>query len=321
MRKFNFKNIFVLGLFFLGIAVWQIKTVVYAPGNLAQTTYVTVNKGSGSSEVGYALKSAGVISNVWLFKLLARSLRIDKTLKAGEYSFEPQISLYDTIQKLANGEVVYRKITIPEGLTSAQIFQLVNDEPLLSGEITIEVKEGELLPETYSFVNGDSKDSIIAQAKKAMRETVAYAWQNRSDDIPLKNATDLLVLASIIEKETAVDSERKLVASVFINRLKKGMKLQTDPTVIYAITQGKTELTRTLTRKDLKIDSPYNTYKYYGLPPSPICNPGKASLEAAANPDVSSYLYFVANGIGGHNFAKSLKEHNTNVSNWKKIKK
>lgn len=321
MGKFNFKNIFVLGLVFLGIAAWQIKTMVYAPSALIKTTYVTVNKGSGSSEVGISLKKAGVINNVWLFKLLARSLRIDKTLKAGEYSFEPQISLYDTIQKLANGEVVYRKITIPEGLTSAQIFQLINDEPLLSGEITIEVKEGELLPETYSFVNGDTKDSIILQAKKAMQETIAYAWQNRSDDIPLKNANDLLVLASIIEKETAVDSERKLVASVFINRLKKGMKLQTDPTVIYAITQGKTELTRALTRKDLKIDSPYNTYKYYGLPPSPICNPGKASLEAAANPDVSSYLYFVANGTGGHNFAKSLKEHNTNVSNWKKIKK
>ena len=285
MGKFNFKNIFVLGLVFLGIAAWQIKTMVYAPSALTKTTYVTVNKGSGSSEVGISLKKAGVINSVWLFKLLARSLRIDKTLKAGEYSFEPQISLYDTIQKLADGEVVYRKITIPEGLTSAQIFQLINDEPLLSGEITIEVKEGELLPETYSFVNGDTKDSIILQAKKAMQETVAYVWQNRSDDIPLKNAKDLLVLASIIEKETAVDSERKLVASVFINRLKKGMKLQTDPTVIYAITQGKTELNRALTRKDLKIDSPYNTYKYYGLPPSPICNPGKASLPSWTRPD------------------------------------
>ena len=321
MKKYIFKNLFVLGLFFLGIVVWQIKTMVYAPGNLSQMIYVTVNKGSGSSEVAMSLKKAGVINNVWLFKLLARSLRIDKTLKAGEYSFEPQISLYDTIQKLANGEVVYRKITIPEGLTSAQIFQLINNEPLLSGEITVEAKEGELLPETYSFVTGDTRDSIITQAKKAMRETVIYTWQNRSDDIPLKNANDLLVLASIIEKETAVDSERKLVASVFINRLKKGMRLQTDPTVIYAITQGKTELTRALTRKDLKFDSPYNTYKYYGLPPSPICNPGKASLEAAANPDASSYLYFVANGSGGHNFAKSLKEHNTNVSNWKKVKK
>ena len=194
-------------------------------------------------------------------------------------------------------------------------------EPYLSEDITVDVKEGELLPETYSFVRGDSRDSIILQAKNAMRLAVDEIWNSREDGLPLKRKEDLLVLASIVEKETSVPDERGLVASVFVNRLKKGMRLQTDPTVIYALTLGKQELGRLLTRNDLKVDSPYNTYKYYGLPPAPICNPGRKALEAAAHPEKSNFIYFVASGNGGLNFAKSLNEHNNNVRKWMKNQK
>lgn len=315
------KNIIVLFLLFLGIIIWQTKTRIYQPGPLRENAYVVITKGSGTSAVAKDLADAGVIRSPYLFRLAARIFGLDKKLKAGEYLFSPMISMEQAIKKLSNGDIVYRKITLPEGLTSAQMLDIINNEPLLSGNITETVSEGELLPETYSFTRGDTKDTIIRRAKQAMTKTLDEAWSNRQQPLPVKTPQQLLILASIIEKETAIDTERELVASVFVNRLTKGMKLQTDPTVIYALTLGKKDLGRLLTRKDLAIDSPYNTYKYYGLPPAPICNPGRASLSAAANPQFSSYLYFVADGNGGHNFSVSLKEHNNNVQNWKKVQK
>lgn len=316
------KKIFIIFSIFLGFILWQTHGWFYGQSNLLTSAHIIINKGNGSSIVASKLKNAGVIDKKWLFKLAARFSGLDKKLKAGEYIFEPNISMHKTLQKLANGDVIYRKITLPEGLTSSQMIKIINDEEFLTGDISIDIKDGELLPETYSYIYGDTRDSIITQAKDAMQKALNNAWENRDDKLPIKNIDELLILASIIEKETSVDSERGLVASVFVNRLTKRMKLQTDPTVIYAITLGKKELGRSLRKKDLNIDSPYNTYKNYGLPPSPICNPGKLSLEAAANPEISPYLYFVADGKGGHNFSKSLKEHNTNVQAWlKKIKK
>ena len=315
------KNIVVFFLILGGLFVWQTKVWIYQDGPLSDTAFVIIKKGSGTSAVANDLVEAGVIKKPAIFKLAARIFGLDKKLKAGEYVFSPKISMYDTIKKISNGDVFYRQITLPEGLTIAQIFDIIDNDEFLSGKITENVAEGELLPETYNFVRGDTKNSIIRQAKKAMQYKLADAWANKQKNLPIKNEKQLLILASIIEKETAVDDERRLVASVFVNRLVKGMRLQTDPTVIYALTQGKKDLGRLLTRKDLNYDSPYNTYKYYGLPPTPICNPGKASLEAAANPEFSNYLYFVADGKGGHNFAKSLKEHNNNVRSWKQIKK
>ena len=321
MNSLNPKKIILSIVLLFSLTAWLIYGWIYDNGILLNNAHVIINKGNGSSVVASKLKNAGVIDKVWLFKLVARFMKLDKKIKAGEYIFEANISMYDALTKLAKGDVIYRKITLAEGLTTAQILQIINNEESLSGEITVEAKDGELLPETYSFMYGDSKDSIIIQAKDAMNKVLESAWNNRSNKLPIKNIDDLLTLASIVEKETAVSEERGLVASVFINRLKKGMKLQTDPTVIYAITLGKTELGRSLKKKDLQIDSPYNTYKYYGLPPSPICNPGRLSIEAVANPEKSSYLYFVANGKGGHNFSKSLKEHNDNVQNWLKERK
>lgn len=321
MNKINFRKCFVICAVLAGLGLWQIHGWIYGKGELFTDAHIIINKGNGSAVVASKLKDAKVIDKKWLFKVAARFMGLDKKLKAGEYIFEPNVSMYEVLTKLANGDVIYRKITLPEGLTSAQMLKIINDEEFLTGEVTIDAKDGELLPETYSFMYGDTRDSIIIQAKTAMINALETAWEKRDNKLPIKNINELSVLASIVEKETAIDSERGLVASVFVNRLTKGMKLQTDPTVIYAITLGKKELGRSLKKKDLSIDSPYNTYKYYGLPPSPICNPGRLSIEAAANPEISSYLYFVADGKGGHNFSKSLKEHNTNVRAWLKDRK
>ena len=182
------------------------------------------------------------------------------------------------------------------------------------------LKEGEFLPETYTFSRGEERQKIAAQGKLAMQKVLQQAWDGRDADLPLKNKEELLILASIVEKETGVPEERPQVASVFVNRLKKGMLLQTDPTVIYAVTKGEYDLGRPLLRRDLEVDSPYNTYKYAGLPPTPICSPGAASIMAAAHPDKTPYLYFVASGTGGHNFARTLNEHNANVKKWRQKK-
>lgn len=314
MKKIIAIILVVLSVF----AYWQIKEWIAQSGPLLNVVNVVVPKGASLNTVALKLEEAQVIDKAWLFKILARVNGLDKHLKAGEYQFEPGVSLKQAMDKISKGEVFLRKITIPEGLTSGQIMYLIATYPGLEGEVDIDVKEGELLPETYSFELGASRNSVILQAKAAMKKTLEEAWAERDDDLPIKNISDLLTMASIIEKETGIADERPLVASVFLNRLRKGMRLQTDPTVIYAITEGETSFGRSLKKKDLKIDSPYNTYLNYGLPPGPICNPGREAIMAAAHPAQSDFLYFVADGKGGHRFAKSLSEHNRNVKAWVK---
>lgn len=300
------------------IAFLQIRKWVVESGPLSDSVTVIVPKGATSGMVAAVLAQAGVIDKPWLFRAVGRLNGLDKRIRAGEYEFTPRMSLSETLQKVTSGEVYYRKITFAEGMTVAQFVALLEENPVLSGEISEPAKEGELLPETYSFTYGDSKNSIIVRAKRAMVKVLTEEWEKRAAALPLKSPQELLVLASLVEKETGVEAERSQVASVFINRLKKGMKLQTDPTVIYALTKGERELGRPLLKKDLGTDSPYNTYKYYGLPPAPICNPGRDAIMAAAHPAQSDYLYFVATGDGGHKFSKSLNEHNRNVKAWLK---
>lgn len=311
------KKLIIIFLIVLSVlAYMQIKGWIAASGPLLNVTNVVVPKGASLKTVAEELSRAGVIDKPWLFRIMARINGLAKHLKAGEYQFMPGISLQAAMDKIARGEVFFRRITIPEGLTSGQIMYLIANYPDLEGEIDLDVKEGELLPETYSFELGASRNSIILQARAAMQKALEEVWASRDSSLPLKDVNELLTLASIIEKETGVPEERPLVASVFLNRLKKGMRLQTDPTVIYAITEGETSFGRSLKRADLKIDSSYNTYMNYGLPPGPICNPGREALMAAARPQQSDYLYFVADGKGGHRFARSLNEHNRNVKAW-----
>ena len=311
------KKLIIIFLIVLSVlAYMQIKGWIAEGGPLLNVTNVVVPKGASLKTVAEELSRAGVIDKPWLFRIMARINGLAKHLKAGEYQFMPGISLQAAMDKIARGEVFFRRITIPEGLTSGQIMYLIANYPDLEGEIDLDVKEGELLPETYSFELGASRNSIILQARAAMQKALEEVWASRDSSLPLKDVNELLTLAAIIEKETGVPEERPLVASVFLNRLKKGMRLQTDPTVIYAITEGETSFGRSLKRADLKIDSPYNTYLNYGLPPGPICNPGREALMAAARPQQSDYLYFVADGKGGHRFARSLNEHNRNVKAW-----
>ena len=225
------------------------------------------------------------------------------------------------------GNVISRRFTVPEGLTSYEVVNIVNTIDSLEGEITTIPPEGSLLPGTWDYRRGQSRQAVLKRMQESMNQTLDALWANRSDNLPFQTKTELLTLASIIEKETGKSEERSIVAGVFINRLRKKMLLQTDPTVIYALTKGRPQndgkgpLGRRLLRKDLSYDSPYNTYVYSGLPPGPIANPGHASIAAALNPTEHDYLFFVADGTGGHAFARTLAEHNRNVARWRQIRK
>ena len=315
MKKLLGLGVLVLMAVAVGAYVY-FKNCYESNGPLAQPVLVVVPKGANSRHVGQSLYEAGVISQPMLFRLAARFTGLDKHLKAGEYLFEPKVSMAQVLDKINGGDIYYRKLTLPEGLTSAQMVEILNHNDILSGEVLDVPAEGSLLPETYSYKLGDTKQDVLNDAQNQLKQVLDYEWKHRNPDVPVNSPEELLILASIIEKETGVPQEREIVSSVFANRLKIGMRLQTDPTVIYALTQGKSDLGRSLTRKDLKIDSPYNTYQNLGLPPTPICNPGKDSIHAAAHPADTDFIFFVADGNGGHNFARTLKEHNQNIKSW-----
>lgn len=296
---------------FLCVWVSQQITRVYP---ISPKIEVVVPKGAGLNRIAHLLQNRGVIDDALWFVLYMRLNGLSGQIKAGEYAFFGELSLKDVAHRLTDGDVIMRTVTIPEGKALAEIKKILLDNPYLTGEITLELSEGEILPETYHFSRGESRNSILKKAKQAMKNELKKAFESRDVDSPLKSEKELLILASIIEKETGIASERGKVASVFVNRLNLGMKLQTDPTVIYAVTKGQMNLGRPLYRKDLEVDSPYNTYRYAGLPPEPICSPGREALYAAAHPEMTKFLYFVADGVtGGHRFAKNLTEHNRNV--------
>lgn len=291
------------------------------PLKISEDTLFLVNKGDSLNKIAQSLQDKKLVNDKYIFILFSKINRIYPQIKAGEYLFNGEFSVKQTAEKLSSGKVYLRKVTFPEGLTSTEIAKILHKENFLSKDEFAAPAEGSILPETYAYMRGDSPEKIIKQAQKAMQNVLEQAWQERDQNLPLQSKEELLILASIVEKETGIGMERAQVASVFVNRLRLGMLLQTDPTVIYALTNGKEDLNRPLTRKDLSIDSPYNTYKYAGLPPTPICNPGKDAIYAAAHPSETPYLYFVASGNGGHNFATTLSEHNENVRKWRELNK
>lgn len=290
-------------------------------GPLEHETAVIVPQGASITRIAELLAEQDVILYPRAFTLILKFTKPKVTLQAGEYSFEPGISPKEAYEKLVSGETVVRQITIPEGLYTSQILDIINNTYGLTGDIPQGIREGDLLPESYHYHYGDTKASIIERMRNAMRDTIEDLWQKKADNLPFSNINQAITLASIVEKETHIDAERSHVASVFINRLRKNMRLQSDPTVIYAITNGAYVLDRLLTTKDLQVPSEYNTYVVFGLPPAPIDNPGKASIAAVLNPMETHDYYFVANGNGGHLFAKNLKEHNANVRKWRKLEK
>jgi len=289
------------------------------PGPLLEDRQLVIPRGVGLNDISGMLAKAHVIDDPLLFRLGVELFGGGGTLRAGEYRFGPAMSALQVMQLILRGETVLRRVTLAEGLTTTEMLRQLDAVEGLEGAITLAPREGRLLPETYYFSYGDQRDEIVRRMTGAMRKTLDQLWPGRAPDLPLKSKEEALVLASIIEKETSVDSERGLVASVFVNRLKKGMRLQSDPTVVYGITNGSGPLGRPLLRSELDGATPFNTYVISGLPPGPIANPGRASIEAALSPAETSFLYFVADGNGGHAFARTFAEHQRNVDKWRRI--
>ncbi|HMA16615.1 MAG: endolytic transglycosylase MltG [Bacteroidota bacterium] len=292
-----------------------------AAGPLAQETVVIVPRGAGLATIAEDLAAAGVIEDAYTFRLGVRLFGDARALQAGEFAFPAGSSMREAAALLASGRTVVHRLTVPEGLTSVEIVALLAAAEPLAGEIATVPPDGALLPETYHFHRGDSRESVLERMRQSMDQALAELWGTRDEGLPLTGPKEALILASIVEKETGVDAERPLVASVFVNRLRKGMPLQSDPTVVYGITEGKAPLGRALTRQDLAQPTAYNTYQIPGLPPAPIANPGRAALQAVVQPAESDFFYFVADGKGGHAFARTLAEHNANVAKWRKIQR
>jgi len=304
---------------FGGAAGW-VYSEFTRPGPLEQKRAVVVPVGGGVKSIAQNLAENGVIRNVHVFELGARLTDGSGSLRAGEFSFPAGASARDVIDILRDGKTIHRRMTIAEGLSSFQIVSQLNNTEGLVGSILIIPDEGSLLPETYYFSFGDKRSDVVERMQQGMREAISSMWGTRQEGLPFKSPQEVAVLASIVEKETGLPAERARVASVFINRLRLKMRLQSDPTVVYGVTQGREALGRSLTKADLKKPTPYNTYVIGGLPPEPIANPGLASIQAVLNPLSTKDLYFVADGTGGHAFARTLKEHNRNVRKWRKIK-
>jgi len=318
-------NAFFTGLLLLilagGAGLYLGRHQLAVPGPLDRERTVVIQRGQGIRDIAEMLKREGVIEQVLPFVAGAVALRVTDELKAGEYLIEPHASMRDVLAAIVEGRSIQHQVTIPEGLTSEQIVQRLRDSDVLTGEVGEIPKEGTLLPETYKVTRGTTREQILQRMAASQRRLVQDIWDRRSPELPLKTVDEFVTLASIVEKETGKADERPRVAAVFVNRLGKHMRLQSDPTIIYGLMGGKGPLGRPLLRTEMDEPNPYNTYLIDGLPPGPIANPGRASLEATAHPAHTRDLYFVADGSGGHVFAETLDQHAKNVARWRDVEK
>ena len=293
-----------------------------APGPAQKQVTLIVPRGAHVGQIARQLAESGIVTSGRLLDFAAWQTGLGPHLKAGEYAFAPGETPRGALEQVAAGRVVVHHLTIPEGLSSLQIRRLVTGDPDLSGDWpTKPVPEGSLLPETYNFIHGDTRADLLARMHKAQQNLLAKLWPERAPGLPLASPEQAVILASIVEAETPLAAERPRVAAVYINRLKRGMRLQADPTVLYGVTHGDPELDRALTRADLAQETPWNTYANAGLPPTPINHPGRASLIAVLQPEQNDYLYFVANGKGGHVFAETYEQHLRNVAAYRASQK
>jgi len=298
-------------------AVRVIQYRIAGPGPLPEGRDIVIPRG-GIGAVADLLAEQRVISDPMLFRLLVMTSQKEGEIRAAEFAFPAHVSLREVLHILRTARPVQHRLTIPEGLTAQQIAAIFARVETLAGD-TPKLAEAALLPQTYHFERGTQRAALVARAKAALDKALTEAWERRVPNLPLASPQEALILASIVERETAEPEERPRIAAVFLNRLKRGMRLQSDPTVVYAASNGAGVLDHPLTRAELDVDSPYNTYKIVGLPPAPIAAPGLAAIQAVTQPASSDDLYFVANGTGGHAFARTLEEHNRNVARWRAL--
>jgi UPF0755 protein len=310
---------FVLVGLAAGIALFFGKQRFEATGPLAADRVVNIPRGSGMRDIADILSREGVIDQPWLFIGGVLVLKAREDLRAGEYEFKAHSSMRDVVATIVEGKVVAHQVSIPEGLTSQQIVTRLLQDDVLAGDIKEIPREGSLLPDTYNFARGITREQMVARMQQAEQRLLREIWDHRAPDLPLRTPEQLVVLASLVEKETGKPEERTRVAAVFVNRLKQKMKLQSDPTIIYGLVGGKGTLGRPIMKSEIEQPTPYNTYVIDGLPPGPIANPGRASLEAAANPARTRELFFVADGTGGHAFAETYEQHQKNVARLRSI--
>jgi UPF0755 protein len=305
-----------------GTAYYYGRQLLETPGPLREDKVVNIPARAGKRDIADALQREGVINvNPWAFIGGVFALKASSDLKPGEYEFRKNASLRDVIATIVEGKVVQHAVTIPEGLTSEQIVARLTDSDIFAGSVREIPREGTLLPETYKFPRGTTRDQVIQRMQQTQKRVLAEIWERRNPDVPIKSPEALITLASIIEKETGKADERSRVAAVFVNRLRQKIKLQSDPTIIYGLVGGKGTLGRPIKRSEITQPSPYNTYVIEGLPPGPIANPGRASLEAAANPARTRDLFFVADGTGGHTFTETYDQHQKNVAKLRALEK
>jgi UPF0755 protein len=314
-----------LGLSFVAVLALLLRVNFTQPGPLTHSAVTVIPRGEGVQEIAARLEREGIVSDRRLFvaQYLAQGFVGGKqiSLQAGEFEFRRQASLADVLETLAQGKAVLYRLTIPEGLTSQQVVARLRADENLSGDVTEIPPEGSLLPDTYRFSRGMARSDLLERMQADQRRFIAAVWDKRQPDLPIQTAEQALILASIVEKETGRADERERVAAVFVNRLRRKMRLQSDPTIVYGIVGGQGSLGRPITRSDIDTRTPYNTYQIDGLPPTPIANPGRATIQATLNPAKTQDLYFVADGTGGHTFSTTLREHNDAVQVWRKVER
>lgn len=315
-------TLLVIGLLVAGGLALYGASQFYGDGPLTAETTFRVEAGSGLSSIGPRLEEQGLISNQYIFQVGSRLANIEGTIKQGDFRIPAGASMAEILRELIEGNLIRYAVVIPEGWTSWEAVQRLNADSNITGEISTLPPEGSILPGSYDYVPGDTRQSVLDKMQAAMATELAAIWETRQPDLPLETPEQMLILASIVEKETGIASERPQVAAVFVNRLREGMRLQSDPTIIYGITKGQSTLGRGLRRSEIEAQTPYNTYQIDGLPPTPIANPGIDALKAVANPDAHDYLYFVAKGATpreGHVFAETYAEHQDNVAQYRRI--
>ncbi len=286
-------------------------------GPHAETRTVLISPGSSLAAIAEQLETAGVIRSALLFEAGLRVTSAGRRLQAGEYVYPPRASMWQVADMMVQGQTLLHRVTLVEGATVAEMLQTLDDAEALAGEITDPPAEGTLFPDTYFFERGTRRSAIVRRAQARMTELLEQEWANRAADLPYQTPGEALILASIVEAETSQAAERARIAGVFVNRLRRAMRLQSDPTVLYGMEPD----TRSLSRADLERHHPWNTYTIRGLPPTPIGNPGLASIQAAMAPAATPEYYFVADGAGGHAFAKTLREHNRNVARFRAMQR